>query len=131
LTAISSGAVPPNPTELLVSQKAKDVLNALSMQFDYVIVDSPSLLVTDAAILAGCSQGVLIVARFGLTKRKQLAPAIIALRRAGAPLLGSVLTMTPPKKRTAIDVSYSDTQDSFHEASQVQTGRGRRGWHKK
>ena len=61
LTAITSGGVPPNPTELLGSQTARDVLIALSSQFDYVIVDSPPLLVKDAAILAGRTQGVVII----------------------------------------------------------------------
>jgi capsular exopolysaccharide synthesis family protein len=131
LTAITSGDIPPNPTELLGSQTAKDVLNALSSQFDYVIVDSPSLLVKDAAILAGRSQGVLIIARFGQTRRKQLAPAINMLRRAGAPLLGSVLTMTPPKNRASIEGNYSDTENNTQQVSQVRAARGRRGWHKK
>ena len=71
LKALTSGAIPRNPTELLESLAAKDVLRELSRQFDYVIVDSPSLLVSDAALLAASSQGVLIVAQFGKTKRKQ------------------------------------------------------------
>jgi capsular exopolysaccharide synthesis family protein len=101
LTALTSGAVPLNPTELLGSQAAKKVLSDLGGQFDYVIVDSPSLLVKDAAILAGSVQGVLIIARFGQTRRKQLTPAVEALKRAGAPLLGAVLTMAPPTRRNS------------------------------
>ena len=71
-------------------------------RFGYVVVDSPSLVAKDAALLAGNAQGVVVVARFGHTTAKQLVPAITALTRAGAPLLGSLMPMTPaPKRRTA------------------------------
>jgi receptor protein-tyrosine kinase len=122
LTVLTSGAIPPNPTELLESRVAKDVLSQLSRQFDYVVVDSPSLLVPDAALLATNSQGVLLVAQFGRTRRKQLADAIHTLRRAGAPLLGAVLTMTPAKKRSAREDHYG-----AHRNSQGRGLRWRRG----
>ena len=86
LTVLTSGAVPPNPSELLGSLAAKKVLNELRADFDYVIVDSsPLLAVTDAAILAADSDGVLIMARFGETKREQLAHAVGNLKNVGAP----------------------------------------------
>lgn len=91
LSALAAGPVPANPTELLGSQAAREALGELGRQFDYVIVDSPSLQRTDAAILAGSCQGVLIVVRSGRTKREQLAGAVSSLERAGAPLLGAVL----------------------------------------
>ena len=97
LRALASGIVPPNPTELLGSRATKDVLKSLSDMYEYVIVDSPSLLVADAAILADSSQGLLMIVRYGQTKRKQLAQAATTLQRTGAPLLGSVLTMKPAK----------------------------------
>jgi capsular exopolysaccharide synthesis family protein len=132
LTALTSGAIPPNPTELLGSQATKDVLSELSRQFDYVIVDSPSLLVTDAALLAGSSQGVLLIARFGHARRKELTPAIDALRRAGAPLLGAVLTMTPTKKRKPVDGYYGKAESALPAAqAQAQGKRARRGGHEK
>lgn len=121
LTVLPSGEIPSNPTELLESRIAKDVLSQLGRQFDYVVVDSPSLLVPDAALLATHSQGVLLVAQFGKTKRKHLADAIHTLRRAGAPLLGAVLTMTPGKKRSERDAHYG-----VHRDSQGLPGRWRR-----
>ncbi|WP_192860239.1 polysaccharide biosynthesis tyrosine autokinase [Mycobacterium sp. MS1601] len=99
LHVLSAGAVPPNPTDLIESRTAADVLKELSGQFDYVVVDSPSLLVADAALLASRAAGVVLVARFGRTTRKQIGDAVHRLKRAGAPLLGGVLAMTPPKKR--------------------------------
>lgn len=102
LTALTAGAVPASPTELLESQAAKDVLDELGRNFDYVIIDTPPTLVTDAAILAAGSQGVLVIARYGHTKRQKLADAAELLKRAGAPLLGAVITMTPAKKRASV-----------------------------
>jgi receptor protein-tyrosine kinase len=129
LTALTSGTIPPNPADILETQATANVLRELGEQFDYVIVDSPSLLVTDAAILAASSQGVLMVARFGRTRRKQLVDAIHTLRRAGAPLLGGVLTMTPARKASTADVYHGAANDA-HKA-QGQGGRWRRGSHKK
>jgi receptor protein-tyrosine kinase len=130
LTALTSGAIPPNPTELLESPATGDVLSELSRQFDYVIVDSPSLLVADAALLASWSQGVLAVARYGKTTRKQLTEAIHRLTRAGGPLLGAVLTMTPPKKRSTGD-GYYGSAGGTHRDAQGSGGQPRRGSHGK
>ncbi len=124
------GTIPGNPTELLESRATEDVLSELGGQFDYVIVDSPSLLVKDAAILAASAQGVLLVARSGKIKRQQVADAIHTLRRAGAPLLGSVLAMTPSKKRST-GGDYYGTVDGAQRDSQARGGPKRRGSHKK
>jgi receptor protein-tyrosine kinase len=123
LTVLGSGAVPENPAELLESQAAKDVVRELGERFDYVIVDSPPTLVTDASIWAANAQGVLLIARFGQTKRKQLTHAADVLSRAGAPLLGAVVTMTPTKRRRSIEQHYYGKRKS----TQPQHGRDRPG----
>ena len=72
----------------------------MSTEFDYIIVDtSPLLAVTDAAVLAANCDGTLIMARFGETKRDQLAQSVRMLEDVGATLLGSVLTMMPSHRR--------------------------------
>ncbi|MBX7131361.1 MAG: polysaccharide biosynthesis tyrosine autokinase [Fimbriimonadaceae bacterium] len=107
LTVLTSGAVPPNPSELLGSMTAKKILSDLRARFDYVIVDSsPLLAVTDAAILAANSDGVLAIARFGETKREQLTHAIKTLDDVGAPVLGSVFTMTPVRGAASYSYNY-------------------------
>jgi len=130
LTALTSGSIPADPTELLESRATEDVLSELGELFDYVIVDSPSLLVPDGAILAASAQGVLLVARSGKIKRRQLADAIHTLRRAGAPLIGSVLTMTPPNKRSTGGDYYTAAAGAQRD-SPAQDRRARRGSHKK
>ncbi|WP_082909257.1 polysaccharide biosynthesis tyrosine autokinase [Mycolicibacterium iranicum] len=108
LTVLTSGAVPPNPSELLGSQAARKLLKELRSRFDYVIVDStPLLAVTDAAILAAGADGVLIIARFGQTKREQLAHAVGSLESVGAPLLGAVFTMVPTRGTASYGYGYS------------------------
>lgn len=107
LTVLTSGAVPPNPSELLGSQSARKLLHELREEFDYVIVDStPLLAVTDAAILAASADGVLLMARFGETKHEQLAHAVGSLESVGASVLGSVLTMVPMRGRDSYAYNY-------------------------
>jgi receptor protein-tyrosine kinase len=107
LTGLSSGEVPPNPSELLGSEATKKVMNELRTRFDYVVVDSPALLeFTDAAILAAESDGVLVIARFGETKREQLAHAVANLKNVGARILGGVFTMTPARGSTPYSYNY-------------------------
>lgn len=108
LHVLTSGIVPPNPSEILGSQSAKKLLAELRAKFDYVIIDStPLLAVTDAAILAAGADGVLIIARFGHTKREQLAHAVRNVEDVGAPLLGAVFTMMPTRGGTSYSYGYT------------------------
>jgi len=107
LTVLASGAIPPNPSELLGSLSAKKILGQLRAHFDYVIVDSsPLLAVTDAAVLAADADGVLMVARYGEVKRDQLAYAVRNLDDVGASLLGAIITMTPERGNAAYNYNY-------------------------
>jgi len=106
LTALTAGFTPANPTELLESEAARDVLKELGRDFDYVIVNSPPTSVTDAAALAGNSQGVLMTARFGKTTRNDLERMARNLRRAGALPIGVALTMTPETRRSPAEKRY-------------------------
>jgi receptor protein-tyrosine kinase len=108
LTVLAAGPTPPNPSELLGSQAAKKLLDDLRSQFDYVIIDSaPLLAVTDGAILATVADGALIIAKYGETKRGQMAHAVGTLRDVGASLLGAVLTLVPLRGTGTYSYSYS------------------------
>jgi capsular exopolysaccharide synthesis family protein len=121
LTVLTSGVVPPNPSELLGSQAAKKVLSDLRTGFDYVIVDSsPLLAATDAAILAAGSDGVLLIAKFAETKRDQLAHGVGNLNNVGARIQGAIFTMIPTRANEAYYYSYYgdvDRQPSSSPAS--------------
>lgn len=108
LTVLTAGATPPNPSELLGSLAAQKLLSELRADFDYVIIDSsPLLAVTDAAILAANADGVLLIARYGQTRRDQLGHAVKNLEDVGAKPLGAVLTMTPERGHGSYSYSYT------------------------
>ena len=115
LTALTAGAVPPNPSELLGSQAARRVLAELREQFDFVIVDSsPTLAVTDSALLAASADGALLLARYGKTKREQVTQATESLRSVGAEILGSILTMRPTHKAGSYYQYYGHNVKKSH-----------------
>ncbi|PZU28380.1 MAG: chromosome partitioning protein [Microbacterium sp.] len=98
LFVLPSGPIPPNPAEMLGSPAMGDVLSALAAHFDYVLIDAPPLLlVTDAAVLAAKSTGVIMVAAAGRTKKQDLIGALRTLDTASGRLLGVIGTMLPTR----------------------------------
>jgi tyrosine-protein kinase len=98
LYVLPSGRVPPNPSELLGSAAMETLLNQLTSQFDYVLIDAPPLLlVTDAAVVSKLTGGAILVAASGATKKQELAGAVRALESIGSRLLGVIVTMLPTK----------------------------------
>lgn len=92
LTVVSSGLLPPNPAELLGSQKMQRILGTMRQSADIVLIDTPPILaVTDAAVLAPTLDGVLIVVRPGKTRASALRMTIEQFRQVNANILGIVL----------------------------------------
>jgi len=92
LTVLTSGPIPPNPAEVLNSQRVRNFWPALLDQYDYIIVDAPPVLaVTDASILASQMQGVIMVARAGVTRKDQVQQSRDQFAKANANLIGVVL----------------------------------------
>ena len=92
LQLLASGPIPPNPSELLASRRAAEVLTALQAESDIVLLDCPPVLpVTDAALLSGQVDATLLVATARATTRRSLARSLELLRQVGAPLMGVVL----------------------------------------
>ncbi|MFF7977804.1 polysaccharide biosynthesis tyrosine autokinase [Streptomyces sp. NPDC007901] len=99
LSVLASGAVPPNPTELLASARMEEVLRALTAAYEVVIVDTAPLLpVADTVGLASLAQGALFVVRAGKTTRDQVRSATQSLERVGVRVLGTVFSMAPTPK---------------------------------
>ncbi|HET9983735.1 MAG TPA: polysaccharide biosynthesis tyrosine autokinase [Longimicrobiales bacterium] len=89
---LSSGTLPPNPAELLGSPRMRALLDRLEEEYDAVLLDAPPLnLVTDAAVLGTNVDGVVVVARAGVTERGALHYALEQLTAVRAPVLGTVL----------------------------------------
>jgi capsular exopolysaccharide synthesis family protein len=94
LSFVSSGPIPPNPSELLGSPAWEGFLRRIAMErnFDHVIVDSPPLVsVTDPVILASCMDATVIVVRAGKTARESLVHSTQRLRQSRARVIGAVL----------------------------------------
>ncbi|MBI2862845.1 MAG: CpsD/CapB family tyrosine-protein kinase [Chloroflexi bacterium] len=92
LWVLPSGPLPPNPAELLASRRMDALIQRLKEQADLVLFDAPPVIaVTDAAILAGKVDGVLLILAVGKTKREHANRAKAALERVNARLLGAVL----------------------------------------
>lgn len=108
LDVLPSGAIPPNPAELLGSHHMLELLKMLEERADIVIVDAPPLLpVTDAAILSRAGDGALLVVRHGRTKREQVERSVETLRAVDARLLGTVMNWLPPKDPEAYAYGYA------------------------
>ncbi|MBN0049169.1 polysaccharide biosynthesis tyrosine autokinase [Streptomyces actuosus] len=94
LSVLTSGAVPPNPTELLASARMEKVLRELADTYETVIIDTAPLLpVADTVGLASLAEGALLVVRAGKTNRDQVRTAGESLQRVGVRILGTVFSM--------------------------------------
>ncbi|MFE2516790.1 polysaccharide biosynthesis tyrosine autokinase [Streptomyces mirabilis] len=94
LSVLASGAVPPNPTELLASARMEEVLRELADTYEVVIVDTaPVLPVADTLGLASFAQGALLVVRAAKTSREQVRTAAESLDRVSVRILGTVFNM--------------------------------------
>jgi len=92
LWALTTGPLPPNPAELLSSERMGEILRELQQRFRHIVIDSPPLLmVTDATILSSSADGVILVVEAGLTPRKAVVRACRVLHGAGAKILGVAL----------------------------------------
>lgn len=92
LSILPCGFIPPNPSELISSEKMKELMRLLARGYDYVILDSPPLVgVTDSMILSTLVDGVILVARSGMTRSELLQRAIQDLSGVGAKMLGVIL----------------------------------------
>jgi capsular exopolysaccharide synthesis family protein len=92
LDFVPTGTLPPNPAELLGSDTMGKLLAGLAGDYAAILIDAPPLnVVTDAALLGTHADGVILVARAGVTDRHALHYAMEQIRAVRAPFLGSVL----------------------------------------
>lgn len=98
LSILPAGQVPPNPSELLGSEKMKKLILDAEKKFDMVLIDTAPLLpVTDAAILSTMTGGVVVVVSVGKTTRPQLQGALSHIETVGGKVLGFVMNKIPTK----------------------------------
>jgi capsular exopolysaccharide synthesis family protein len=93
---VTSGLLPPNPSELLGSRRMEELLTELRGAYEVVLVDcAPLLPVTDPMVVSRFADGILLIGRARSTSRDQMQAAMAACAKAGAKVFGSVLNATP------------------------------------
>jgi len=107
LIAMTSGDLPPNPAELLGSEKMGEIVRQVGEQADILVIDSPPVLaVTDSSVLAPRVDGVLLVFKPGVTHLGAAHQTVEQLQRLGANLLGVVLNEVDFKRSRYYNSHY-------------------------
>ncbi len=92
MSVLTSGKIPPNPSEMLSSKSMSKLIEHLKEEYDYVILDTPPVLaVTDSQILSTKVDGTILVVRAERTKREGVQNAISLLKKVNAHIIGTVL----------------------------------------
>lgn len=116
LKVLPAGPIPPNPSELLGSKSMKNLIANLSEAYDYVFIDAPPVaIVTDAAIIANMSHGVILVSVSGKTEIKNLQYAKKLLNNANANILGVVINKVPMDKKGFSKYNYYSYYQQYGE----------------
>lgn len=98
LDILTSGKIPPNPSEMLGSENMRRLIKELKEHYDYVVLDTPPVLaVTDSQILATRVDGVVFVVKANHTKKDLIIQAKKQLDKVKAPIIGTVLNAVNPK----------------------------------
>jgi len=96
LQLLPTGPLPPNPADILSSQRMNALIGVLKARANYILFDAPPVLAaTDAALLGAKLDGVLLVVRAGHTRREHTVRAREALERVHVRILGAVLSNAP------------------------------------
>jgi polysaccharide biosynthesis transport protein len=95
LMVLTSGSLPPNPAELLGSERMSQILDELGKLVDIVVIDTPPSLVADAQILSAKVDAVLLVVQPGKTQKETARSSMELYKRAGARVIGTVVNRIP------------------------------------
>jgi capsular exopolysaccharide synthesis family protein len=131
LKVVTSGTVPPNPTELLSSNRMDQILLNLQDAADIIIIDSPPFFVADSWVLASKVDGVLLVVRPGYTRRNMIRNLLEQIKRINAKVIGVALNrMANPQgaysASSYMSYYYSIETDKASQTAAMGGGRRRR-----
>lgn len=116
LYVITAGTVPPNPSEILGSKAMQELLEELSINFDYIIMDTPPVLpVTDALLLAAKADATLMVVKARKTKEKMVKQTYDQLMEVRANVIGTVLN--------ECDKSIDNKYYGYYEDGKIKKGK--------
>lgn len=104
---MTSGPIPPNPSELLDSKSMSLLLDTLQEHYDYIMLDTPPInIVSDPLILAAKASGIILVVQDGVTTHDQLKKALHVIEFANVNLLGTILNGSKGKNKKKYQYRY-------------------------
>ena len=110
LYLLPSGNIPPNPSELLLSNKTEKLIKEASKNFDVILFDgAPCLLVTDSTIISSMVQSTILVTSYKYTKIDDLKEAKKRIKRVGGKIAGVVLNR--------VEISNKKYEEKYYYAS--------------
>lgn len=119
LFVLPCGPLPPNPAELLMSQRFQTVLDELSKRFDRIILDSPPLqVVTDAVVLSKRTDGAILIVKAGSTLREDAKRSARQIRSVDGKIFGVIVNAIEPDHRTGYYYSYYGYSEQSPEPQQ-------------
>ena len=111
LDILPAGVVPPNPLELLSSNRFKLVIDELKEHYDYIIMDSPPVVaVSDPRVLASIADGLVFVVKADNTTHQLAKRGVKKLLDMGTHIIGTVLNQVSPKKKS----KYGDYDSNYY-----------------
>lgn len=126
LSVITCGTIPPNPSELLGSERMSQTLKDLEERFDLVIIDTPPMIVSDAQILSSKVDGVIFVVIPGQTRAIAALRPMEELRRIDSTVMGVVANKIPRSRDYYYGgynyySPYNSNHYSYHSESVIPT----------
>lgn len=129
LKVLPSGAIPPNPAELLASAAMDAVIGSLRSVCDFVLIDTPpSLVVADALELAPKTDGIIIVVDGSKTTRQAATHLRHQLERVGGLIVGGILNNLDPGQEVSYGRYYSSKGASYRKPTRKARKRAAVGW---
>jgi len=95
LHVITSGSLPPNPSDLISSQKMASIIEELRSRYDIIVIDTPPSIVSDAQVLSTKADGVILVVRPGKTRVIAVKTPLEEFSRIGTKVIGVVMNRIP------------------------------------
>lgn len=100
LDIMFSGDIPPNPSELIGSERMQELIEKLSSSYDYILVDTPPVgVVSDTCLVANFLDGVILLVWQGRSRKDMVKKAVNNLQLAGTKLLGYVINGADVEKK--------------------------------
>ena len=114
--AILSGPTPPNPTELLTSERSGQMFEQLRERFDYIICDTPPVsIVSDAAAFSKYMDGAVLIVRQNYASRSQINETINRLKAVNTNILGTVLNDYNSRKDADYKYGRYNSYNAYYE----------------